>query len=82
MSKATGTRTAPIRLEPLRHIEAEAFDNPDCVDVVIHSYRHRLGHADGARAYVQLETALAQLPPISVPAVTADAKRARERIGS
>jgi pimeloyl-ACP methyl ester carboxylesterase len=51
---------------------AEAFDNPDYVDVVIHSYRHRLGHADGAREYVQLETALAQQPPISVPAVTLD----------
>ena len=39
---------------------AEAFDNPDYVDVVIHSYRHRLGHAAGAPAYAAAEAALAQ----------------------
>jgi pimeloyl-ACP methyl ester carboxylesterase len=51
---------------------AEAFDNPDYVEVVIHSYRHRLGQAPGAPAYADLERALARTPPITVPAVTLD----------
>jgi hypothetical protein len=29
---------------------ARSFENPDYVDVVIHSYRHRLGAAPGAPA--------------------------------
>lgn len=49
-----------------------AFDNPDYVDVVIHSYRHRLGLAAGADEYAEIENRLAQLPPITVPAVTLD----------
>ncbi|MGW3313257.1 alpha/beta fold hydrolase [Streptomyces sp. NPDC001073] len=51
---------------------AEAFTNPDYVDVVIHSYRHRLGLAPGAEAYAALETRLAGLPPVTVPTVTLD----------
>ncbi|WP_433380344.1 alpha/beta fold hydrolase [Actinoplanes sp. CA-142083] len=51
---------------------AAAFDNPDYVDVVIHSYRHRLGRALGAQEYAAAEAALAQLPPIGVPTVTLD----------
>jgi pimeloyl-ACP methyl ester carboxylesterase len=51
---------------------AEAFDNPDYVDVVIHSYRHRLGHAAGAPEYAEAEAALAGSPAITVPAVTLD----------
>lgn len=51
---------------------AEAFENPDYVDVVIHSYRHRLGHVDGAPEYEHLERMLAAQPPIRVPAVTLD----------
>jgi pimeloyl-ACP methyl ester carboxylesterase len=51
---------------------AEAFDNPDWVEVVLHSYRHRLGYAPGAPAYAGAETRLAALPPIGVPAVTLD----------
>jgi pimeloyl-ACP methyl ester carboxylesterase len=51
---------------------AEAFDNPDYVDVVIHSYRHRLGQAAGAPDYAEAEAALALSPPITVPAVTLD----------
>ena len=51
---------------------AEAFDNPDYVDVVIHSYRHRLGAVEGAPEYEVWERALAALPPIPVPAVTLD----------
>ncbi len=51
---------------------AVAFDNPDYVDVVIHSYRHRLGAAAGDPAYDDIEQKLAGLPPITVPAVTLD----------
>lgn len=51
---------------------AASFDNPDYVDVVIHSYRHRLGLASGASTYDELETRLAARPTISVPAITLD----------
>jgi pimeloyl-ACP methyl ester carboxylesterase len=51
---------------------AVAFTNPDYVDVVVHSYRHRLGYAEGDPRYAGLERRLAALPPISVPAVTLD----------
>jgi pimeloyl-ACP methyl ester carboxylesterase len=50
----------------------EAFDNPDYVDVVIHSYRHRLGHAAGYAQYEDLEKRLAAQPAISVPTITMD----------
>ena len=51
---------------------AAAHDNPDYVDVVIHSYRHRFGQAAGDPQYAELQQRLASLPPISVPAVTLD----------
>ena len=51
---------------------AAAYDNPDYVDVVIHSYRHRYGLAPGDPQYADLQTQLAALPGISVPAVTLD----------
>ena len=48
---------------------AAAFDNPDFVDVVIHSYRHRYGYAPGDPAYEALEAQLAMQPAISVPTI-------------
>jgi pimeloyl-ACP methyl ester carboxylesterase len=51
---------------------ALAFDNPDYVDVVIHSYRHRFGLADGDPHYADLQRRLAAQPAISVPAITLD----------
>lgn len=51
---------------------APAFDNPDFVDVVIHSYRHRFGLVAGDPAYAGIEERLAQSPPISVPTITFD----------
>jgi len=51
---------------------AEAFDNPDFVDVVIHSYRVRFGLLPGDPAYAHIETRLVAQPPISVPAITID----------
>jgi len=51
---------------------AVAHDNPDYVDVVIHSYRHRFGLAAGDPQYADLQRRLAELPPITVPTVTFD----------
>jgi pimeloyl-ACP methyl ester carboxylesterase len=51
---------------------AVAFDNPDYVDVVLHSYRHRLGYAPSSPPYDQIEQKLAAQPAITVPAVTLD----------
>ncbi|SHI02361.1 alpha/beta fold hydrolase [Bradyrhizobium erythrophlei] len=51
---------------------AASFDNPDYVDVVIHSYRHRFGLADGDPRYAELQRRLAALPAITVPAITLD----------
>lgn len=46
-----------------------AFDNPDFVDVVIHSYRHRHRHPDapGDPTLEHIEALLATSPPITVP---------------
>ncbi len=54
---ATYERTAP------------SFDNPDFVDVVIHSYRHRFGYAPGVPDLEAIEQRLAALPPIAAPAI-------------
>jgi pimeloyl-ACP methyl ester carboxylesterase len=49
-----------------------AHDNPDYVDVVIHSYRHRFGLADGDPQYADIQRRLAALPVIAVPTITLD----------
>ena len=49
-----------------------AFDSPDYVEVVIHSYRHQLGLAAGLSCYDDIERRLAQQPSISVPTITLD----------
>ena len=49
---------------------AASFDNPDFVDVVIHSYRHRMGNAEGDPSCAAIEARLAVLPKIDVPAIT------------
>jgi len=46
---------------------ARSFDNPDFVDVVIHSYRHRHGNAPGDPRFDAIERRLAERPPIAVP---------------
>ncbi len=48
---------------------ATSFNNPDFVDIVIHSYRHRFGYAAGDPALEPVEAALAKLPPIIVPSI-------------
>jgi len=73
------TRTLWLRNSPTwrfdeatlnRHVSA--FNNPDYVDVVIHSYRHRLGLAAGYPPYEDVEKRLAAQPAIPVPAITLD----------
>ncbi|WP_425403172.1 alpha/beta fold hydrolase [Hwanghaeella sp.] len=51
---------------------AISFDNPDFVDVVIHSYRHRFGLVPGDPAVAHIETQLVAQPPISVPTISID----------
>jgi pimeloyl-ACP methyl ester carboxylesterase len=46
---------------------AASFDNPDFVDVVIHSYRHRFGWAPGDPSLEPIEERLAAMPRIGVP---------------
>jgi pimeloyl-ACP methyl ester carboxylesterase len=49
---------------------AASFDNPDFVDVVIHSYRHRNGNAPGEPRFKAIEAQLAQRPKIQAPSIT------------
>lgn len=48
---------------------ADAFDNPDFVDVVIHSYRHRNANAPGDPRLADMEARLAKRPRIDAPTI-------------
>jgi pimeloyl-ACP methyl ester carboxylesterase len=48
---------------------AASFDNPDFVDVVIASYRHRFGYAPGDPAFEPIERQLAEKPRIATPTI-------------
>jgi len=48
---------------------AASFDNPDFVEVVIQSYRHRFGLAPGDPSLEAIEDRLAAQPPIGVPTI-------------
>jgi pimeloyl-ACP methyl ester carboxylesterase len=48
---------------------AKSFDNPDFVEVVIHSYRHRHQNAPGEPRFDAIERRLAERPPVTVPSV-------------
>ncbi len=48
---------------------AMAFDNPDLVEIVIHSYRHRFGGISGDPALDEIESKLAGQPNITVPSI-------------
>lgn len=48
---------------------AGSFDNPDFVDVVIHSYRHRFGLAPGDASVQDTEERLTTRPQIAVPTI-------------
>ena len=49
---------------------AASFDNPDFVDVVVHSYRHRIGNAPGDPRFTEIEARLATRPRIQAPSIT------------
>jgi pimeloyl-ACP methyl ester carboxylesterase len=51
-------------------LSARSFDNPDFVDCVIHSYRHRNLNAPGEPRFLAIEQQLAKRPPIAVPVIT------------
>ena len=53
---------------------AISFDNPDFVEVVVHSYRHRYGLAKGDPKFEKIEEALLKQPAIKVPAIVLDAE--------
>ena len=48
---------------------AVSFDNPDFVEVVIQSYRHRYGYAPGDPALAGIDAELARQPRIAVPTI-------------
>jgi len=48
---------------------APSFDNPDFVEIVLHSYRHRFGAIPGDPKYDGIEESLAAQPSIGVPCV-------------
>lgn len=53
---------------------AISFNNPDFVDVVVHSYRHRYGLANGDPKFESIEQKLLKQPAIKVPAIILDAE--------
>jgi pimeloyl-ACP methyl ester carboxylesterase len=53
-------------------VTAASFDNPDFVEVVVHSYRHRFGLVAGDPAVSQIERQLEKQPDISVATITID----------
>jgi pimeloyl-ACP methyl ester carboxylesterase len=48
---------------------APSFDNPDFVDCVVHSYRHRVMNAPGEARFLETERKLALRPKVEVPSV-------------
>ncbi len=48
---------------------APSLHNPDFVDVVVHSYRHRYGLVDGDPRHQPTEDLLIPQPPITVPTI-------------
>lgn len=48
---------------------ADSFDNPDFVEVVLHSYRHRHMNAPGEERFIEIERQLAKSPPIPAPSI-------------
>ncbi len=49
---------------------AASFNNPDFVEVAIHSYRHRYGNVSGDPSLDFIESKLANQPVIQVPAIS------------
>ncbi len=68
------------------HRTSPSFENPDFVELVIHSYRHRHGNAPGEARLDPIERRLAERPAITVPTLvlhgaedTVDPARRSER---
>ncbi len=55
--------------DEMYNLTAASFDNPDFVDCVIHSYRHRNLNAPGEPRFLETEQQLAKRPPIAVPTI-------------
>ena len=51
------------------NLSAPSFDNPDFVDIVLHSYRHRHMNAPGEDRFIEVELNLAEGPPVTVPSI-------------
>ena len=51
------------------NLSAPSFDNPDFVDIVLHSDRHRHMNAPGEDRFIEVELNLAKRPPITVPSI-------------
>ncbi len=48
---------------------AASFENPDFVDIVLHSYQHRYGGVSGDPDYNEIEQLLTGQPDITVPSI-------------
>lgn len=48
---------------------AQSFDNPDFVEITLHSYRHRHMNAPGEDRFIEVERKLALGPAILVPSI-------------
>ena len=55
--------------DALYDLTAPSFDNPDFVDCVVHSYRHRNFNAAGEARFLEVEKRLAARPKVAVPTV-------------
>ncbi len=55
--------------DALYDLTAPSFDNPDFVECVIHSYRHRNFNAPGEARFAGVEKKLAERPKVEVPTV-------------
>ena len=53
---------------------AISFTNPDFVEIVVHSYRHRYGLAKGDPQFENMEQVLLKQPKINVPTIVLDAE--------
>ena len=54
-------------------VSSVSFSNPDFVEIVVHSYRHRYGLANGDPKFENIEQALLKQPTIKVPTIVLDA---------
>ena len=48
---------------------APSFDNPDFVEITLHSYWHRHMNAPGEERFIEVERKLAEAPPVAVTSI-------------